>query len=75
MGEFFILKQIFLGKLRQQISYDAVVMLTGGRADGENTSDIQKHYRNRRFGNDAHIQHRAGRAGKGGGINLPLPRF
>ena len=30
MGEFFILKQIFLGKLRQQISYDAVVMLTGG---------------------------------------------
>ena len=36
---------------------------------------VWKHYRNRRFGNDAHIQNRAGRTGKGGGISLPLPCF
>ena len=75
MCELSLKMQIFLGEHAEQISDNTAVVLACGRADIQNTLDIQKHCDNRRFCRDADIQHRAGCAGIRGGKGLSRSRL
>ena len=59
--------QVFLRKLAKQISDDMVMMRAGGGTHMQHTLYVQIQHRNSRFRHNAYIQHRAGRAGIGGG--------
>ena len=73
VGQLFAEAQIFLRKLAKQISDDMAMMRAGGGAHMQHTLYVQLQHRNSRFRHNAYIQHRAGRAGIGGGKGLPHP--
>ena len=75
MYELFTETQVFLGKLSEQVADDPAVVRTDGRTHIQYALYIQKHSRNRCFGYHAHIQHRTGCTGIGGGKALPRPRL
>ena len=65
--------KVFFGEFAEQIADDAAVVRAGGGTDGQDALDVQKERGDGRFRDDAHVQHRAGRAGKRGGKGLPRP--
>ena len=71
VGQLFAEAEVFLCKLAKQISDDMTMMRTGGGAHMQHTLYVQIQHRNSRFCHNAYIQHRAGRAGIGGGKGLP----
>ena len=75
MRELFAEAQVFLGKLAEKIPDDPTVVRTGGRTHVQNALYIQKHYGDRRFRYDAHIQPGTDSAGICGGKGLPQPCF
>ena len=65
--------QVKLAKLAKQISDDMAMMRAGGGTHMQHTLYVQIQHRNSCFRHNAYIQHRAGRAGIGGGKGLPHP--
>ena len=70
VGKLFSETQVFFGKLAQQVPNDAAVMQAGRRAHVKHPLHINKHHGDRRFGDYAYIQRRAGGAGICGGKRL-----
>ena len=73
MCELFTEPQVLFGKLAEKIADDAAVPGAGGRAHGQHAFDVQKQHSRGCFRRDAHLQHRTGCAGIGGGEGLSRP--
>ena len=71
--ELFAEAQVFFGEFAEQIADDAAVPGAGGRAHGQHAFDVQKQHSRGCFRRDAHLQHRTGCAGIGGGEGLSRP--
>ena len=75
VGELFPQTQVFPRQLPQKITDDPAVVGAGGGAQSQNAPHVQKQDGDRRFRQNAHVQHRARRAGIGGGKDLSRPRL